>query len=208
MTPPRAITDFFQAASDGETLPADEDLLLRYLGDASSREVDELGSIATADTTAVAVEVPHHSKLKPEYRGMYERYDSGCPDQHWGSEATVTMALNLAYNWWKQGKTPTMLLGDVSARNFAQTGCHCAHKNGTHVDADLAGTLPRDPGSNRDKQIKCAIVCWFAIQLGARRVLFSDGQVAEAVNKIAAEKGFPGRVAVRADHDNHFHFEM
>jgi len=155
-----------------------------------------------------AVELPHHGDLKPEYQGMYVRYDSACANQHWGTEATVTMAINVAYNWWKQGYQPTMLLGDLSARNFGATGCHSAHKTGTHLDIDLPSTLPRDPGYNLEKQQKCAIVLWFAIQLGVRRALFSDSEVAQAVNDVAAEKGFPGRVEVRADHDNHFHLEM
>lgn len=139
---------------------------------------------------------------------MYVRYDSNCPGQHWGTAATVQMAMNLAYNWWKRSYSPTMLLGDISARSFSQTRCHSAHRRGTHLDADLAGTLPRDPGYNLDKQKKCALVCWFAIQLGVRRALFSDGEVAGAVNKIAEERRLLGRVVVRADHDNHFHFEM
>jgi hypothetical protein len=120
----------------------------------------------------------------------------------------VITALNVAYNWWKKGFSPTMLLGDISAKSFSSTGCHSAHKTGTHFDCDLAGMLPRDPGYNLDKQKGCAIVCWFAIQLGVRRGLFSDQVVCEAVNEIAQEKGFPGRMEVRADHDNHFHFEM
>lgn len=129
---------------------------------ASSRDTAELGDIELrADVLAVAVELPHHSQLKPEYQGMYERYDSGCPD--WGTEPTVTMAINLAYNWWKKGYSPTMLLGDLSAKDFSKTGCHSAPRTGTHLDTDLSGTLPRDPGYNQDKQLKCAIVCWFAI---------------------------------------------
>jgi murein endopeptidase len=193
-----------------DVLDASESTLRQYIASAVSKpRSDELGAIESrAAILSAAVELPHHSQLKPEYKGMYERYDSGCADQHWGTEPTVLMALNLAYNWWKQGNTPTMLLGDISAKTFSQTGCHSAHKTGTHVDADLSGTLPRDPGYNQDKQLKCAIVCWFAIQLGTRRVLFSDDVVAQAVNQIAAEKGFAGRVEVRADHDNHFHFEM
>lgn len=189
---------------------ADEQELLNFIVEnAFERDEAELGFLQfDPKVISEAVELPHHSQLKPEYKGMYVRYDSGCPDQHWGTKPTVDMAINLAYNWWTKSYSPTMLLGDISKRNFSQTGCHSAHKGGTHLDVDLAGTLPRDPGYNIDKKKKCAVVCWFAIQLGVRRALFSDSDVATAVNKIAVERGFPGRVEVRADHDNHFHFEM
>ncbi len=204
--------EFFEKQDSNNPLEvnADEEMLTNYLVEAASeRDNDELGLMEfNPEIIASAVELPHHSQLKPEYRGMYVRYDGNCSDQHWGTKATVNMAINLAYNWWKKGYSPTMLLGDISARNFSQTGCHSAHRSGTHLDADLAGTLPRDSGYNLDKKKKCAIVCWFAIQLGARRALFSDSDVAKAVNKAAQENNFPGRVVVRADHDNHFHFEM
>lgn len=191
-------------------LAADEEFLEAKLVAAMSAErPDELGRLELdPKVLAEAIELPHHSLLKPEYKGMFVRYDSSCRNQHWGTEPTVLLALNLAYNWWKRGFQPTMLLGDISARNFASTGCHSAHKAGTHVDCDLSGTLPKDPGYNLDKKKKCAICLWFAIQLGARRALFSDSEVAKAVNEVAAEKGFPGRVVVRADHDDHFHLEM
>lgn len=172
-------------------------------------ELDELGEI-TLDPEILrsAVELPHHRDLKPEYRGMYVRYGSSCSGQHWGTPNTVRMAVNLAYNWWKQIGTPTILLGDISAKNFSQTGCHMAHKSGTHLDVDLAGTLPKDPNYNLSKKKKCAVLCWFGIQLGVKRILFSDAEVAKAVNELAEKKGFSGRVRVRADHDDHFHIEM
>lgn len=205
--------NFFQPKTHAEPTLLDIDaaelerLLVEAAGD---RNEVELGHREfNPAVLAAAVELPHHSQLKPEYKGMYVRFDGGsCADQHWGTDATVTMAINLAYNWWKQGFTPTMLIGDLSAKSFGSTGCHAAHKTGTHVDIDLSGTLPRDPGYNLDKQKKCAQLCWFAIQLGVKRVLFSDGEVAAAVNKHAQAKGLPGRVEVRADHDNHFHLEM
>lgn len=206
------ILEFFES-STGTTFTevnADEDLLTSYLvdksivGDEEEMGLTDLGSAAAG----TAVELPHHSQLKPEYQGMYVRYSGSCADQHWGTEATVMMAVNLAYNWWKKGYQPTMLLGDISAKTFSQTGCHSAHKTGTHLDTDLAHSLPRDPDYTLDKKKKCAVVCWFAIQLGAKRVLFSDSEVASAVNKAAADNGFNGRVVVRADHDNHFHIEM
>ena len=206
------IFEFFNQTDDVSFIEvnADEAILTENLIEAASaRDDEELGALQfDPEVVAAGVELPHHSKLKPEYKGMYVRYDSGCPNQHWGTKATVTMAINLAYNWWKKGYSPTMLLGDISAQNFSQTGCHSAHKTGTHLDADLAGTLPRDSGYNLDKKKKCAVVCWFAIQLGVRRALFSDSDVAKAVNKAAQDRGLPGRVVVRADHDNHFHFEM
>lgn len=191
-------------------LKADEEMISEYLFEASTeRDESELGNIEhNPEALTTAVELPHHSQLNPEYKGMYVRYSSSCANQHWGTKATVTMAINLAYNWWKKGYTPTMLLGDLSARIFSQTGCHSAHKNGTHLDADLAGTLPRDSGYNFDRKKKCAIAQWFAIQLGVRRSLFSDSDVAKAVNKAAQDNNLRGRVVVRADHDNHFHFEM
>nr|VFK21088.1 MAG: Penicillin-insensitive murein endopeptidase [Candidatus Kentron sp. LPFa] len=189
---------------------SNEDELFGNLVDALSERDDEELGIREIDPEVLvaAVELPHHNQLKPEYKGMYVRYGSSCSRQHWGTKETVNMALSLAHNWWKRGNRPTMLLGDISAKNFGQTGCHSAHKNGKHLDADLSGTLPSDSGYNLDKQKKCAIICWFAIQLGARRALFSDSAVAKAVNKIAVDKGYPGRVVVRTDHDNHFHFEM
>jgi len=178
--------------------------------ESAGRDDSELGHMEfDPKVLGSAVELPHHSQLKPEFRGMYVRYNGGaCGSQHWGTPETVSMALGLAYNWWKQGFKPTLLIGDLSAKDFSKTGCHAAHKTGTHVDMDLAGTLPRDPGYNRENQLKCAQLCWFAIQLGAKRVLFSDSTVARAVNELAKKNGLPGRVETRSDHDNHFHIEM
>lgn len=176
-------------------------------GDWTEVGAGELGG--TAETVAgEAVELPHHSQLKPEYEGMYVRYDSSCPDQHWGRADAVRMALLVAYNWWHYKFRPTLLIGDISARSFSQTRCHSAHKTGTHVDMDLALTLPRDPGYGKDEQLKCAQLAWFALQARARRVLFGDAVVAQAVNRLAEENGLTGRVVVRADHDDHFHIEI
>ena len=189
----------------------DRTLLSELLVEAAEadRNTDELGEfILSPEEMAAAVELPHHQNLPSRYKGMYIRYSSSCPNQHWGTRATVMATLNVAYNWWRNGNSPTMLIGDISAKNFAATGCHAAHKTGTHVDIDIAGTLPRDPEYNREKQLKCATVCWIAIQLGFRRGLFSDQVVCDAVNNLAADKGFPGRMVVRADHNTHFHFEM
>ena len=203
---------FFEAKTTPDLIAVDSDegMLLEYIAEAASeRDDDELGLMQFDPAVlATAIELPDHNSLEPKYKGMYVRYDSNCPEQHWGTEATVNMAVNLAQNWWTKNYTPTMLLGDISARNFSQTQCHSAHRAGTHLDLDLAGTLPRDAGYNLDKKKKCAIVCWIAIQLGVRRALFSDSDVAKAVNKAAQDRKLPGRVEVRADHDNHFHFEM
>ena len=175
----------------------------------AERNTAELGElISSPEEMAAAVELPCPQNLPPKYKGMYSRYCLGYPDQHWGTRATVLATLNVAYNWWKNGNSPTMLIGHISAQDFAATRSHSAHKTGTHVDIDLAGTLPRDPEYNREKQLKCARVCWFAIQAGFQRGLFSDQVVCDAVNKLAADKRFPGQMVVRADHDNHFHFEM
>lgn len=205
----------FEVANLGDvsltTLSDDRTRLSELLVEAAEadRNTDELGElISSPEEMAAAVELPHEKNLPSRYKGMYIRYSSSCPNQHWGTRATVIATLNVAYNWWKKGNSPTMLIGDISAKNFAATGCHAAHKTGTHVDMDLAGTLPWDPEYNREKQLKCARVCWFAIQAGFQRGLFSDQVVCDAVNELAADKGFPGRMVVRADHDNHFHFEM
>lgn len=207
--------NIFEVASPGAfsptTLSDDRIPLSELLVEAAEadRNTDELGElISSSEEMAAAVELPHHQNLPSRYQGMYVRYCSSCPNQHWGTRATVIATLNVAYNWWKNRNSPPMLIGDISAQNFAATGCHAAHKTGTHVDIDLAKTLPKDPEYNREKQLKCARVCWFAIQAGFRRGLFSDQVVCDAVNKLAADKGFPGRMVVRADHDNHFHFEM
>ncbi len=192
-------------------LPDDGSALSEKLTEAANadRNTDELGEfILSSEVTAAAVELPHHRNLPTEYKGMYVRYDSSCPDQHWGTKTTVIATMNLAYNWWNRGNSPMMLIGDLSAKHFASTRCHSAHKTGTHVDIDLVGTLPRDPGYGRQEKLKCVSVCWYAIQLGFHRGLFSDQDVCETVNNLAMEKGFPGRMVVRADHDNHFHFEM
>lgn len=178
---------------------------------ADARDVEELGPAGpaeNADEFLEPVELPHHSQLPAGERGMYVRYDAGCVNQHWGTPATVELALNLARRWWRNGHQPTIHFGDISARNFARTGCHSAHKTGTHLDVDLPGSLPRDRDYNEEKRKKCSALCWYAVSLGAQRVLFSDSAVAEAVNKLARENGLRGRVAVRADHDNHFHIEM
>lgn len=193
------------------TLSDDRTLLSGLLVEAAEadRNTAELGElISSPEERAAAVELPRPQDLPPEYKGMYSRYCLGHPDQHWGTRATVIATLNVAYNWWKNGNSPTMLIGHISAKDFAATRGHSAHKTGTHVDIDLAETLPRDSGYNREAQLKCARVCWFAIQAGFQRGLFSDQVVCDAVNKLAADKGFPGRMVVRADHDNHFHFEM
>ena len=191
--------------SDDRT-PLSELLVEAAEADRNTAELGEL--ISSPEERAAAVELPRPQDLPPEYKGMYSRYCLGHPDQHWGTRATVIATLNVAYNWWKNGNSPTMLIGHISAQDFAATRGHSAHKTGTHVDIDLAGTLPRDPEYNREKQLKCARVCWFAIQAGFQRGLFSDQVVCDAVNKLAADKRFPGQMVVRADHDNHFHFEM
>ena len=207
--------DVFEFADLGSVslidLPDDGQIPSELLAEAAKadRNTDELGKfISSPEAIAAAVELPHHKQLPPEYKGMYIRYDSSCADQHWGTPATVRATINLAYNWWKKGNSPTMLIGDLSARNFACTGCHSAHKTGTHVDIDLKGMLPENQGYGRREQLKCFLVCWYAIQLGFRRGLFSDQEVCEAVNRFAEEKNLPGRMVVRADHDTHFHFEM
>jgi hypothetical protein len=177
---------------------------------ANSNGTGELGSILTADTLLEeSVELPHHSDLPPEQRDMYVRYDSRrCPNQHWGTRATVTFALKLARRWRDNKHQPVIHFGDISAKNFAKTNCHTAHKTGTHLDVDLPTALPSDPSYDKGKRKLCATLCWYAVSLGARRVLFSDPAVAEAVNKLAQASRLVGRVVVRDDHDNHFHIEM
>ena len=175
---------------------------------AGARDVEELGPEVEAEDAVTPVELPHHSQLPAGERGLYVRYDAGCADQHWGTPATVELALKLARRWRENGHQPTIHFGDISARNFARTRCHSAHRTGTHLDVDLPGSLPRDPGYNEARRKSCSALCWYAVSLGARRVLFSDSAVAVAVNRLAQEDGLPGRVAVRADHDNHFHIEM
>ena len=175
---------------------------------AGVRDVEELGPEVEPADAVTSVELPHHSQLPAGERGLYVRYDAGCADQHWGTPATVEMALKLARRWRENGHQPTIHFGDISARNFAQTRCHSAHRTGTHLDVDLPGSLPRDRGYNEARRRSCSALCWYAISLGARRVLFSDSAVAVAVNRLAQESHLPGRVAVRADHDNHFHIEM
>ena len=156
------------------------------------------------------VQLPCKGHLRPTYENLYKLYDLRHPDQHWGTKKTVLATINLAYNWWRAKKSPKMLIGHISAKDFGATGGHRAHKTGTHVDIDLAGVLPQDTGgtSTPKNQLKCAIVCWFAIRLGFRRGLFGDRQVCEAVNRLAKQEGLSGRMAFWSDHKNHFHFEM
>lgn len=164
----------------------------------------------TPQATPAPVQLPCEGHLRPAYEDLYERYDLGHPDQHWGTEETVLATINLAYNWWRAKKSPKMMIGHISAKKFRKTGGHRAHKTGTHVDIDLVDVLPRDTGgtSTPKNQLKCAIVCWFAIRLGFRRGLFGDLQVCEVVNRLAKEKGLSGRMVFRSDHKSHFHFEM
>ncbi|WP_306051824.1 penicillin-insensitive murein endopeptidase [Oceaniradius stylonematis] len=202
--------DYFEDGTEANDKAAqeasfDDDQLSILLEEANPHH-DELGVLVNQKGNPL--ELPHHDKLKPKFKGMYIRYDSKCTGQHWGTEETVKMSMDLAYNWFKNNKTPTLLIGDISAKEFAKTKCHSAHKTGTHVDMDLAGTLPSDPGYDKEKRLKCAQICWLAIQLGVKRVLFSDAKVGVAVNKLAKDKGLSGRVVVRADHDDHFHIEM
>ena len=140
---------------------------------------------------------------------MYVRYDSSCPDQHWGTRETVAMAMNVAFAWWSAKSSPTLLIGDLSAQTFARTGCHAAHKAGTHVDFDLSQCLPADPNYDETKRKKCEALCALVIQQGAKRVLFNDAIVKERVNTWAAANGHTGRVDDSvAGHDTHFHAEM
>jgi hypothetical protein len=156
-----------------------------------------------------AFELPDHSDLPPVLAGMYARYGSKCPGQHWGTKETVLFAIDVAYNWWKAPLLPTLCLGDLSAASFKNTGCHKAHKSGTHVDMDLPGWLPADGDYTKEKQERCKVLCMLMIALGAGRVLFNDKDVKAEVNKWAEEEGLPGRVDDSvAGHDTHFHAEM
>ena len=209
------LSDLFvgRTALDADLVLVDDGqaALLRYLETARG-DLPSNGTGADGETgsQAEAIELPHHSRLKPEYRGMYIRYDSWSwsPDQHWGRPETVRLALQVAYNWWHYKFQPVVMIGDVSARTFAETECHSAHRGGTHFDMDLVGILPKDPGYGRDAQLKCAQLAWFAIQAGVSRVLFADPVVAEAVNRLATERCVPGRALVRPDHHDHFHMEI
>lgn len=207
------LSDLFvgRTALDTELVLVDDGqaTLQRYLETARG-EVPSNGTAAedSVGPQAEAIELPHHSRLKPEYRGMYVRYDSFRSDQHWGRPETVRLALQVAYNWWHYKFRPSLMIGDVSARTFVDTECHSAHRGGAHFDMDLVGTLPKDPGYGRDAQLKCAQLSWFALQAGVARVFFADGVVAEAVNRLATERGIEGRVLVRPDHDDHFHMEV
>jgi hypothetical protein len=178
--------------------------------DANASDTKEPASILTANALLEEpMELPHHNDLPPGQRGMYVRYDlQRCPGQHWGTKATINFALKLAQRWRDNKHQPVIHFGDISAKNFAETKCHDAHKMGTHLDVDLPGILPKDDGYDADKRKKCIALCWYAIYLGANRVLFGDSVVAHAVNKIAREIRLVGRVDVRDDHKDHFHIEL
>lgn len=168
----------------------------------------ELNSKLEKIRTQAIIELPHHNNLQGAEVGMYVRYDSSCPNQHWGKENTVNMAKLVASSWRRAGNTPVVHIGDLSAQNLQQTGCHQAHKLGTNVDMDLPGCLPADGNYTPQNQDLCAQLLYLSITCGVKRALFSDEEVAEAVNNLARERGFDGRVEVRSDHNNHFHLEM
>jgi hypothetical protein len=179
-----------------------------------SADAAALARLARVEAEAVAprttaVELPHHDTLPSDKKGMYVRYGGSCGNQHWGTQATVDFALAVAHAWWKDGSKPTLLVGDLSARMFAATGCHTAHKTGTHVDFDLPGTLIADPAYDTARRQKCVRLCGTMITLGARRVLYNDPEVKRLVNEWAAKEGYPGRVDDGVPgHDNHLHAEM
>ena len=157
----------------------------------------------------VVYELPHHSMLPEEIKGMYTRYDIKNRNQHYGTKATITFLLNLAYNWWKRGFKPQLLIGDISAKNFKETKGHKGHKTGNIIDLDLSYYLPKDPEYNIEKKTKCAILCGMMLGLGAKCILFNDVDVMSAANQLAVKHDLEGRVIANVPgHDNHFHVEV
>ena len=186
-------------------LTASHDRFAEHLIETSviDRNVDvPYGVSAAMSGTADVVELPHHLDLRPAYKGMYVRCNFGrLPRQHCGTQQTVGAAINLAFNWWKSGHSPTMRIG---GRPHGDTVAEV----GTQFDCRLVGMLPGDPGYSAEKQRLCALVCWYALQLGVQQGLFADADVCHAVNELAEDLGISGRMTVCPNHNRHFRFGM
>lgn len=153
-------------------------------------------------------EIPHHSELPNNLKGMYYRANLRRRYRHWGKPELVNLVLNIAYNWWRNGNTPRCLITDLSVKVFKDTDGHKSHKSGEDADFDLARTLPRDPNYNVAKQQKCTTFIAICLAAGAKRVLFSDPNVVRAVNTWAQQNGIQGRARTDSGHDNHFHVDI
>ncbi|RPK21047.1 hypothetical protein EH2_00340 [Bacillus subtilis] len=104
----------------------------------------------------------------------------------------------------KNGESGTVTVSGMSAKRFNTTRPNTPnsqHNFGKAFDVKLQGRM-KSNGDKYDK-LACAYLCLYCVEAGATKVIFSDQEVVDAVNK-ATKKN----VCIFATkHENHIHMD-
>lgn len=130
-------------------------------------------------------------KIDPGLRNVYARKQTLLK----GVQACV---------WAHNGKSGTATVSGMSSKRFNQTrpGTPSSqHNRGRAFDVKLQGRMMSN-GANYD-QVACAYLCYYCVEAGATRVIFSDQAVVDAVNKTTGKNN-----CIRlSNHRNHIHMD-
>jgi hypothetical protein len=141
------------------------------------------------------------SDLPSSIRGIY-KVDSGLSNVY--SRKDTLMIGVQACVWSHFGKSGTATVSGMGAMRFNTTRPSTPtsqHNKGRAFDVKLQGRMLSN-GSSYD-QMACAYLCVYAVNAGAKRVIFSDQAVVDAVNKATGKNV----CLMLGGHRNHIHLD-